>query len=115
MSRFPFGRPSTRRPPREPSGPADLLVLGVYPSALHVRWTTPDGLHTVGALAVDDEPTVRPSAPELVRCAISEERATLLSQIAASGSPRVVTLGQEASDVFAAIASDERNRPHEGC
>lgn len=54
---FPFGRLATRRPPRRPDGLADLLVLGVYPSALHVRWCLPDGL-TIGALAVDDEPEV---------------------------------------------------------
>jgi hypothetical protein len=58
MSRFPFGRPAVRRPPRVPvSGTAELLVLGVYPSALHVRWRRPDGV-TVGALAIEDEPTV---------------------------------------------------------
>lgn len=57
-SRYPFGRPATRRPPRVPASlPADLFVLGVYPSALHVRWRRPDGKR-VGALAVDDEPTV---------------------------------------------------------
>jgi hypothetical protein len=56
-SRFPFGRPATRRPPRgAASGTAELLVLGVYPSALHVRWNRGDV--TIGALAVDDEPTV---------------------------------------------------------
>lgn len=32
-------------------------MLGVYPSALHVQWKRPDGVR-VGALAVDDEPTV---------------------------------------------------------
>jgi hypothetical protein len=32
--------------------------LGVYPSALHIRWSLPDASATVGALAVDDEPTV---------------------------------------------------------
>lgn len=58
MSQFPFGRPATRRPPRcPPSGSAELFVLGVYPSALHVRWQPPDG-RPIGALAVDDEPTV---------------------------------------------------------
>jgi hypothetical protein len=31
--------------------------MGVYPSALHVRWTSPEGI-SVGALAVDDEPEV---------------------------------------------------------
>ncbi|MFD1045240.1 uracil-DNA glycosylase family protein [Kibdelosporangium lantanae] len=58
MRRFPFGQPATPRPPRVPvSSSAALLVLGVYPSALHVRWRRPDGV-TVGALPVDDEPTV---------------------------------------------------------
>ena len=61
---FPFGQPSTRRPSRRPSGHASLFVLGVYPSALHVRWVPPQwaqdelGVGPVGALAVDDEPTV---------------------------------------------------------
>ena len=61
---FPFGKPSTPRPPRIPSGIAELFVLGVYPSALHVRWSPPAwaqarlGVGTIGALAVDDEPTV---------------------------------------------------------
>ncbi len=32
------------------------MVLGVYPSALHVRWSCGDA--GVGALAVDVEPTV---------------------------------------------------------
>lgn len=64
-STFPFGQPATARPPRAPSTlPAGLVVLGVYPSALHVRWTPPAwacgelGVSRVGALAVDDEPTV---------------------------------------------------------
>lgn len=63
--RFPFGAASTPRPLREPtSTSADTCVLGVYPSALHVRWTLPAwaverGLpKRVGALAVDVEPTV---------------------------------------------------------
>lgn len=62
--RFPFGQPATARPPRRSSGPADLFVLGVYPSALHVAWNPPAwavdrlGVSRVAALAVDDEPTV---------------------------------------------------------
>jgi hypothetical protein len=61
---FPFGRPSTKRPARRPtSGSAEIFVLGVYPSALHVRWILPQWLCTndrseVKALAVDVEPTV---------------------------------------------------------
>lgn len=54
---FPFGLPSTPRPPRRPRGRAAAFVLGVYPSALHVRWSRARGAF-VEALAVDDEPTV---------------------------------------------------------
>lgn len=205
MSRFPFGRPADRRPPRDPAGTAELAVLGVYPSALHVRWVPPDGSPTVGALAVDDEPTVfwdgsdaedrirlwkdsvgwddawgtvgaaggngssgrhvvahvldplriapaatlftdclptyfvkggagsqgerirtvyqpfadraglepaqlpsRPTPAALVRRAVVEERSTLLAQLGGSQAPRVVTLGQEAADVLAAISGTER-------
>ena len=57
MSRFPFGLPATRRPPRRPAGSAALFVLGVHPSALHIRWQRPDGM-VAGALAVADEPEV---------------------------------------------------------
>jgi hypothetical protein len=56
--RYPFGRPATRRPPRVPDRGCGLVVLGVYPSALHVRWVVPDRAEVVGALAVDDEPAV---------------------------------------------------------
>jgi hypothetical protein len=60
LGSFPFGRPSTVRPPRRPDGDAAVFVLGVYPSALHVRWSGPSGdgkAARVGALAVDNEPT----------------------------------------------------------
>lgn len=62
---FPFGRPNGPRPAREPRRPARQLVLGVYPSALHVRWARPDwlgpsgpGERGVSAMAVDAEPCV---------------------------------------------------------
>jgi hypothetical protein len=75
--RFPFGAPSTSRPPRRPEGSSQAFVLGVYPSALHVRWRLPSWADllgvgpSVGALAVDVEPTVfwdgdQPSAEQLV-------------------------------------------------
>lgn len=60
---FPFGAESTPRPPRKPKGEARVFVLGVYPSAVHVRWDLPLWAQTaerraVGALAIADEPTV---------------------------------------------------------
>lgn len=178
MNRFPFGRPATRRPPRQPAGPAALFVLGVYPSALHVRWTLPDqliaawqdqvnwapewgtiasvggngssgrivtehvlnplGVHPQQAYFTDCLPTYfvksgprsqggriravydpfaaasagrlapadlppRPTPRELVGRAVLEERDLLLAQLTESGAPAVVTLGQEAADVLAAI------------
>lgn len=54
---FPFGAPSTPRPPRRPRGSAKAFVLGVYPSALHARWSR-SGRTFVAALAVADEPEV---------------------------------------------------------
>lgn len=60
---FPFGERALPREPRRPDGQARAYVLGVYPSALHVRWRLPAdrpaGLRDeVTALAVADEPTV---------------------------------------------------------
>lgn len=62
---FPFGGRSTPRSVRRAERPpAKAFVLGVYPSALHVRWTPPKwakdvpGVGVIGALAVADEPTV---------------------------------------------------------
>lgn len=59
LGRFPFGAPL------EPCGdgrpePCDALVLGAYPSAVHVRWVPPrsSGLRPISAIAVDNEPTV---------------------------------------------------------
>lgn len=62
-ARYPFGQPSTRRGPRRPSELCRAFVLGVYPSAVHVRWTLPrwyseDQRVVVGSLAIDDEPEV---------------------------------------------------------
>ena len=62
---FPFGQPSLPRPPRRPVGAAaQLIVVGVCPSALHVKWSPPAwavielGIGPVAAMAVDDEPCV---------------------------------------------------------
>lgn len=60
---FPFGQPNTPRPARwDGQGTPRQLVLGVYPSALHVRWHPPAHLHAsptrIAAMAVDVEPEV---------------------------------------------------------
>jgi hypothetical protein len=66
---FPFGQPNTQRPMRLPTrGPAQALVVGVYPSAFHVAWTPPAHLDPregnvrarpfIRSLAVDVEPKV---------------------------------------------------------
>lgn len=63
---FPFGRPNGPRPWWwEGSGTPDQLVIGVYPSALHVRWEAPRTIALpegaagrVSSLAIDVEPTV---------------------------------------------------------
>ncbi len=53
MHQFPFGRPvEVCEASRHRGG---LFVLGAYPSALHVRWSAPDGTE-IAALAVDNEP-----------------------------------------------------------
>jgi hypothetical protein len=60
---FPFGQPNTPRPARwDGQGMPRQLVLGVYPSALHISWRAPRSLSTapvrISALAVDVEPVV---------------------------------------------------------
>ena len=58
---FPFGRPNTPRPMRMSSSVhAKVVVVGVYPSAFHVKWTAPQRLGggKIAAMAVDVEPVV---------------------------------------------------------
>jgi hypothetical protein len=50
----------------------------------------------------------RPGPQELVRRSTTEEASILLDQLAGSHAPRIVTLGQEAADVLAAIAGAEQ-------
>jgi uracil-DNA glycosylase len=58
MGTFPFGAPVLPRGVDLPTKPHPVLVLGAYPSALHVRWTPPAGFGAaVTALPVDNEPT----------------------------------------------------------
>jgi uracil-DNA glycosylase len=58
LGRFPFGAPVQPCGDQRPD-PCDAVVLGAYPSAVHVRWVPPrsSGLRP-SALAIDNEPTV---------------------------------------------------------
>lgn len=51
---FPFGAP-VRPYERIDTTPKEVFILGAYPSALHVAWTSPTG-ERVQALPVDNEP-----------------------------------------------------------
>ena len=55
--RFPFGESVTLVEQADRS-PKRVFVLGVYASAVHARWTGPDGAQRVGALAVASEPEI---------------------------------------------------------
>ena len=58
---FPFGRPNTERPLRPAAeGPAQVLLIGAYPSAFHVYWRAPRhaGGRAIGAMPVEVEPEV---------------------------------------------------------
>ncbi len=58
MARFPFGASVLPRGVDLPRRRYPVVVVGAYPSALHVRWTPPPGYGSpVAALPVDNEPT----------------------------------------------------------
>jgi uracil-DNA glycosylase len=58
METFPFGAPVLPCGVEAPDRRFDVVVLGAYPSALHVRWSPPPGFgRPVAALPVDNEPT----------------------------------------------------------
>jgi uracil-DNA glycosylase len=58
VGQFPFGAPVLPCGTELPDRAHPVLVLGAYPSALHVRWTPPYGYGpAVAALPVDNEPT----------------------------------------------------------
>jgi hypothetical protein len=58
MGQFPFGAPLLPCGTDVPVRRYPVLLLGAYPSALHVRWTPPEGFGPpVVALPVDNEPT----------------------------------------------------------
>lgn len=49
-----FGTPALHRVPSG-TGSSDWFILGAYPSAIHVRWDSPEGTK-ISAVAVADEP-----------------------------------------------------------
>lgn len=55
--RYPFGSP-LRVVAQADRTPKRVFVLGVYASAVHAKWTGPDGRVRVKALAVASEPTI---------------------------------------------------------
>lgn len=58
MGQFPFGAPVLPRGNEVPGRKYPVLLLGAYPSALHVRWTPPEGFgRPVTAFPVDNEPS----------------------------------------------------------
>jgi hypothetical protein len=58
MGTFPFGAPVLPRGESMPDRHSRVVVIGAYPSALHVRWTPPEGFGpAVAATPVDNEPT----------------------------------------------------------
>lgn len=57
MGTFPFGAPVLPRGEGMPDRQSRVMVIGAYPSALHVRWTPPEGFGPpVAAIPVDNEP-----------------------------------------------------------
>jgi len=54
MHNYLFGAPATPRKPMA-TGHCEWFILGAYPSALHVKWTPPEG-RGLAAVAVADEP-----------------------------------------------------------
>lgn len=57
IGQFPFGEPITtvEQPDRTPK---DVFVLGVYASAVHARWLSPEGKEMIKAVAVASEPEI---------------------------------------------------------
>jgi hypothetical protein len=55
MERFPFGTPIQAVTWQHP-GPKPVMIIGVYPSAVHARWVDVDGRTRIRAVAVANEP-----------------------------------------------------------
>jgi hypothetical protein len=127
MGRFPFGAPVLPRGTEVPDRAYPVLVLGAYPSALHVRWSPPAGYgRPVTALPVDNEPTPfwdgdsaetqalfehwchqwfdpKWGENDIVTEALREEADRLTAQVQAADPELVVTLGNAAARVLATL------------
>jgi hypothetical protein len=55
VERFPFGAP-IQPVTWQQAGPKPVLIIGVYPSAVHARWVDGDGRTRIRAVAVANEP-----------------------------------------------------------
>lgn len=55
MYSYPFGRKLKPVQPT-PLRTQTVMVIGVYPSAVHARWVSPSGKTLIKAVAVDNEP-----------------------------------------------------------
>ncbi len=55
--RFPFGKPIENVEQKD-KGPKKVFVLGVYASAVHATWYSPNGKKRVNALGVMSEPEI---------------------------------------------------------
>lgn len=57
MEKFPFGQPVTKVEQKDKS-PKIVFILGVYASAVHAKWLSPEGKTLINALAVASEPSI---------------------------------------------------------
>ncbi|MBN2192831.1 MAG: hypothetical protein JW751_08425, partial [Polyangiaceae bacterium] len=57
LGTYPFGQP-LRRVIQTDRSPKRVFVLGVYASAVHARWVSPEGRTLIAALAVASEPYI---------------------------------------------------------
>lgn len=58
QNQFPFGQPLQKVQQKDTTPNKQVFVLGVYASAVHSKWLSPDGSVKVQALAVASEPEI---------------------------------------------------------
>lgn len=57
LGNFPFGQP-VKPVIQKDQSPKEVFILGVYASAVHARWLSPEGETLINALAVTSEPEI---------------------------------------------------------